>query len=117
MASRRSLFVVSRHAGRESAMATHEKKQELRNPRDKYPKPPYKKQSQSWPGLAGKMDPPPDHGEQSYRGSGRLQGRKPPLTGGDPGKRGAGGIDVGKAVVSGGAAHAGIAAGDQGLSS
>jgi NAD(P)-dependent dehydrogenase (short-subunit alcohol dehydrogenase family) len=39
----------------------------LKNPRDKYPKPPYRRQSQPWPGLAGKMDPPPDHGErQAY---------------------------------------------------
>jgi len=66
-------------------MATQEKKQELRNPRDKYPTPPYKKQSQPWPGLASKMDPLPDHGEQSYRGSGRLQGRKALITGGDSG--------------------------------
>jgi hypothetical protein len=51
-------------------------KTELQNPADKYPKPPYKKQSQPWPGLASKMDPRPDHGEQSYRGSGRLAGRK-----------------------------------------
>ena len=48
--------------------------QELQNPADKYPKPPYKKQSQPWPGLASKMDPRPDHGEESYRGSGRLAG-------------------------------------------
>ncbi|HEY3680848.1 MAG TPA: SDR family oxidoreductase [Bradyrhizobium sp.] len=59
--------------------------QELRNPREKYPKPPYKKQSQPWPGLASKMDPPPDHGEKSYRGSGRLIGRKALITGGDSG--------------------------------
>src|SRR5882757_5047646 len=57
----------------------------LDNPNDKYPKPPYKKQSQPWPGLASKMDPPPDHGEQSYRGSGRLAGRKALITGGDSG--------------------------------
>src|SRR3982074_1059032 len=59
--------------------------QQLRNPVDKYPKPPYKKQSQPWPGLAGKMDPKPDHGETSYRGSGRLAGRKALITGGDSG--------------------------------
>src|SRR5450755_4264274 len=59
--------------------------QELTNPTDKYPKPPYKKQSQAWPGLASKMDPPPDHGEKSYRGSGRLAGRKALITGGDSG--------------------------------
>src|SRR5580658_3043405 len=60
-------------------------KQELQNPADKYPKPPYKKQSQPWPGLASKMDPRPDHGGNSYRGSGRLVGRKALITGGDSG--------------------------------
>jgi hypothetical protein len=61
------------------------KAQELQNPAAKYPKPPYKKQSQPWPGLASQMDPRPDHGEKSYRGSGRLAGRKAPITGGDSG--------------------------------
>jgi NAD(P)-dependent dehydrogenase (short-subunit alcohol dehydrogenase family) len=55
------------------------------HPSDKYPKPPYKKQSQPWPGLASKMEPPPDHGETSYKGSGRLKGRKALVTGGDSG--------------------------------
>ena len=55
------------------------------NPRDKYPKPPFKSQSQPWPGLASKMDPRPDHGETSYVGSGRLRGRKALITGGDSG--------------------------------
>jgi len=59
--------------------------QELTNPAEKYPKPPFKKQSQPWPGLASKMDPRPDHGEHSYRGSGRLLGRKALITGGDSG--------------------------------
>jgi len=59
--------------------------QELRDPTTKYPKPPFNKQSQPWPGLAGKMDPRPDHGETSYRGSGRLAGRKALITGGDSG--------------------------------
>jgi NAD(P)-dependent dehydrogenase (short-subunit alcohol dehydrogenase family) len=58
---------------------------ELQNPVEKYPKPPFKKQSQGWPGLASEIDPPPDHGEQSYRGSGRLAGRKALITGGDSG--------------------------------
>src|ERR1700723_401139 len=57
----------------------------LQNPTDKYPKPPYRKQSQPWPGLASKMEPRPDHGETSYRGSGRLAGRKALITGGDSG--------------------------------
>jgi len=55
------------------------------DPRDKYPKPPFKAQMQPWPGLAGRMDPRPDHGETSYVGSGRLSGRKALITGGDSG--------------------------------
>jgi len=57
----------------------------MTDPRTKYPKPPFKAQTQPWPGLAGKMDPKPDHGEQSYRGSSRLAGRKALITGGDSG--------------------------------
>jgi hypothetical protein len=57
----------------------------LQDPTSKYPKPPFRRQSQPWPGLAGKMDPRPDHGETFYRGSGRLAGRKALVTGGDSG--------------------------------
>jgi len=57
----------------------------LESPNDKYPKPPFRKQKQPWPGLASKMRPPPDHGEKSYKGSGRLKGRKALITGGDSG--------------------------------
>jgi len=57
----------------------------LTNPTTKYPKPPFKGQSQPWPGLASQMDPRPDHGETSYKGSGRLAGRKALITGGDSG--------------------------------
>jgi len=59
--------------------------QALQDPAGKYPRPPFKRQSQPWPGLASKMDPRPDHGETSYRGSGRLAGRKALITGGDSG--------------------------------
>jgi NAD(P)-dependent dehydrogenase (short-subunit alcohol dehydrogenase family) len=62
-----------------------DKKQELNDPRTRYPKPPFKEQSQPWPGLARDMDPLPDHGEKSYKGSGRLTGRKALITGGDSG--------------------------------
>lgn len=55
------------------------------NPLTQYPEPPFQKQSQEWPGLAGKMLPRPDHGEKSYQGSGRLTGRKALITGGDSG--------------------------------
>ena len=62
-------------------MAEHD----LINPVSRYPKPPFKKQPQPLPGLAGKMEPRPDHGETSYKGSGRLAGRKALITGGDSG--------------------------------
>src|SRR6202165_6019836 len=57
----------------------------LEDPTTKYPRPPFKGQSQPWPGLASQMDPRPDHGESSYKGSGRLMGRKALVTGGDSG--------------------------------
>jgi NAD(P)-dependent dehydrogenase (short-subunit alcohol dehydrogenase family) len=64
------------------ASATADK---LVDPTTKYPRPPFKGQSQPWPGLASQMDPKPDHGETSYKGSGRLAGRKALITGGDSG--------------------------------
>ena len=57
----------------------------FQDPTTKYPRPPYKKQSQPWPGLASRMSPKPDHGETSYKGSGRLAGRRALITGGDSG--------------------------------
>jgi len=57
----------------------------LKNPLDAYPRPPFPRQQQAWPGLCSKMSPRPDHGETSYRGSGRLKGRKALITGGDSG--------------------------------
>ncbi len=57
----------------------------MKNPTTQYPKPPFPRQPQEPPGLAGKMDPIPDHGEKSYQGSGRLKGRKALITGGDSG--------------------------------
>src|SRR4051812_2881216 len=54
--------------------------QGLEDPTTKYPKPPFKSQSQPWPGLSRDMDPKPDHGEKSYKGSGRLAGRKALIT-------------------------------------
>jgi NAD(P)-dependent dehydrogenase (short-subunit alcohol dehydrogenase family) len=57
----------------------------LQDPTEKYPKPPFPRQSQPWPGLASRMVPRPDHGETSYRGSGRLAGRKALVTAGDSG--------------------------------
>jgi len=58
---------------------------QLEDPTTKHAKPPFNRQFQPFPGLAGKMEPIPDHGETSYIGSGRLQGRKALVTGGDSG--------------------------------
>ncbi|WP_203070302.1 SDR family oxidoreductase [Falsiroseomonas ponticola] len=57
----------------------------LADPREKFPRPPFPRQEQPWPGLASRMDPKPDHGETSYRGSNRLAGRRALITGGDSG--------------------------------
>ena len=57
----------------------------LQDPREKYPRPPFAYQTQTWPGLASQMQPRPDHGETSYVGSGRLAARKALITGGDSG--------------------------------
>ena len=67
-----------------SASNTQENAQ-MDDPTTKYPKPPFQKQSQPFPGLAGRMVPKPDHGEASYKGSGRLAGRRALITGGDSG--------------------------------
>ncbi len=72
-------------AGSGASSAENGMPADLVDPTAKYPKPPFKPQSQPWPGLAGKMDPKPDHGETSYKGSGRLKGRKALITGGDSG--------------------------------
>jgi NAD(P)-dependent dehydrogenase (short-subunit alcohol dehydrogenase family) len=63
----------------------HMADEQLIDPTGRYAKPPFKRQSQPWPGLASKMEPRPDHGETSYKGSGRLSGRKALITGGDSG--------------------------------
>ena len=42
-----------------------EREPTMQDPRTKYPKPPFKEQTQPWPGLASKMDPRPDHGEKA----------------------------------------------------
>ena len=72
-------------AARQTGQSSRPVAAALQDPRTKYPAPPFKEQTQSWPGLAQKMDPRPDHGEESYRGSGRLAGRRALITGGDSG--------------------------------
>ena len=57
----------------------------MQDPRNQYPRPPFPRQPQAEPGLAGRMTPQPDHGEDSYVGHGRLKGRRALITGGDSG--------------------------------
>ena len=57
----------------------------MQDPRNQYPRPPFPRQPQAEPGLAGRMIPRPDHGEDSYVGHGRLKGRRALITGGDSG--------------------------------
>jgi NAD(P)-dependent dehydrogenase (short-subunit alcohol dehydrogenase family) len=83
----------AQEAGNQAPISTTRPAQPLVNPVNRYPKPPFKKQQQPWPGLASAMDPRPDHGEASYVGSGRLFGRKALVTGGDSG--------IGRAAVIG----------------
>ena len=80
-----ALGVAAAVASPAAAQAPAQLRGGKRDPRDKYPKPPFPAQSQPWPGLAGQMNPRPDHGETSYVGSGRLTGRKALITGGDSG--------------------------------
>ena len=52
-----TVSVTSAAKGGESRIA-----EPLTDPAGKYPRPPFRKQSQPWPGLASQMEPPPDHG-------------------------------------------------------
>lgn len=57
----------------------------MTDPLNKYPRPPFESQPQSFPGKTRKMSPEPDHGEDSYKGSGKLAGKAALVTGGDSG--------------------------------
>lgn len=59
--------------------------QRFLDPRNCYPRPPFKSQQQSLPGQENRMEPRPDHGEISYRGYGRLTDKVALVTGGDSG--------------------------------
>lgn len=68
-----------------------EKLKQKREPYANYPRPPFPKQQQKYPGIESKMKPLADHGQDSYQGSGKLVGKKAIITGGDSG--------IGKAVA------------------
>ena len=53
--------------------------------RERFPKPPFEPQTQSFPGLSAKMHPKPDYGEGSYTGSGKLTNKVALITGADSG--------------------------------
>lgn len=55
------------------------------DPRERFAKPPFEPQSQTFPGLSARMHPQPDYGETSYRGSGKLAGKVALITGADSG--------------------------------
>ena len=79
-------FAVAAASASDTARAQpQDTAQPMTDPTTRYPKPPFQRQSQPWPGLASRMEPRPDHGETSYRGSGRLAGRRALITGGDSG--------------------------------
>jgi hypothetical protein len=50
--------------------SAHTTAQPMQDPVRKYPKPPFKKQSQPWPGLASKMDPKPAMARQATKAAG-----------------------------------------------
>lgn len=77
--------LAQQEAGSPAGSAPSSEPPANQNPVTEYPKPPFPRQTQEPPGLAGKMVPRPDHGEKSYRGAGRLTGRKVLVTGGDSG--------------------------------
>lgn len=63
-------------------MATIKK---TKDPRKKYPPPPYPKQTQKPPGDETAMNPDPDFGLEEYVGTGKLTGKVAIITGGDSG--------------------------------
>lgn len=64
---------------------TTTQKQNMQNPAEQHPKPPYSDNPQTPPGTEKEMTPDADHGEKTYKGSGKLTGRKAIITGGDSG--------------------------------
>lgn len=62
-----------------------EDKNQMQDPRTKYPKPDYSGKKQDVPGKEDKLNPKADHGEESYKGNKKLEGKKAIITGGDSG--------------------------------
>jgi len=76
-----SLAPLARMMLEKKRMTQHDE----RDPKRKYPQPPFEERAQTHPGRTQDMRLKPDHGEASYRGSGKLQGRVALITGADSG--------------------------------
>jgi NAD(P)-dependent dehydrogenase (short-subunit alcohol dehydrogenase family) len=61
------------------------KDEQLLDPRERGPKPPFPQERTTPPGSDQELQPRADHGEQTYKGHGRLKGRVALITGGDSG--------------------------------
>lgn len=72
-------------------MKTVSTKAARKNPKTKFPIPPFPRQRQQFPGVESRMNPLADHGQSSYIGAGKLTGKTAIITGGDSG--------IGKAVA------------------
>ncbi|WBL22750.1 SDR family oxidoreductase [Zunongwangia sp. HRR-M8] len=57
----------------------------MKDPRTKYPQPPFDTELQNEPGVESKMNPLPDYGENTYKGNDKLKGKVALITGGDSG--------------------------------
>ncbi len=66
-------------------MSSSESVTEVRDPRERFPKPPFPQGKQEGSGSSQELDPPADYGETSYRGHNRLAGRAAIITGADSG--------------------------------
>lgn len=58
---------------------------EPRDPRERFPKPPFPQGKQTGSGSASELDPQADYGESTYQGHSRLSGRAALITGADSG--------------------------------
>ena len=57
----------------------------MKDPRTKYPQPPFDTPLQKEPGDEYEMNPLPDYGEDSYKGNNKLKDKVAIITGGDSG--------------------------------
>src|ERR1700743_137712 len=66
-------------------MNPSETSEAIRDPRERFPKPPFPQGKQGGSGSSNELDPPADYGEKTYVGHSRLVGRAAIITGADSG--------------------------------